>query len=213
MCNEGVKFKKAKLLDDGWNWIIYDDGSGHLENADGNSYFSFDYVTQEYTDMHGKWRFMSYYPDSTPLDMFMAEMENDIAQSGLASYNDLVDSVAVFEEELEIPMNYRLFQNDRFVGWSAYPNLAEVNKSLYDLLLAAEEPNVFDLSIADKLCENYSIKAVCSMLTDNQKELVVIGVECEQDWSNIVPPSLKMLYDEIIGEQSESESIGAGMQM
>lgn len=208
-----VTNKRAKLLADGWQWKFYDDGSGHLENADGKSYFSFDYATQEYVDLNNKWRFMTNYPDSTPMDMFMAEMENDIAQSGLASYNDLVDSIAVFEEELEIPMNYRLFQNDRFVGWSAYPNLAEVNKSLYDLLLTAEEPNVFDLSIADKLCENYSIKAVCSMLTDNQKELVVIGVECEQDWSNIVPLSLKMLYDEIIGEQSESESIGAGMQM
>lgn len=45
------------------------------------------------------------------------------------------------------------------------------------------------------------------MLTDNQKELVVIGVECEQDWSNIVPPNLKLLYDEIISEQSESENL------
>lgn len=43
------------------------------------------------------------------------------------------------------------------------------------------------------------------MLTDNQKELVVIGVECEQDWSNIVPPNLKLLYDKIINAQTESE--------
>lgn len=207
MSDEGVKFRNAKLLADGWQWKIYDDGSGHLENADGKSYFSFDYATQEYVDLNNKWQFMTNYPDSTPMDMFMAEMENDIVESGLASYNDLVDSIAIFEEELEVSMHYRLFQKDRFVGWSAYPNLAEVNKSLYDLLLAAEVPDVFDLSIADKLCENYSAHGVCSMLTDNQKELVVIGVECEQDWSNIVPPNLKLLYEEIISEQSKAENL------
>ena len=45
------------------------------------------------------------------------------------------------------------------------------------------------------------------MLTDNQKELVIIGVECEQDWSNIVPPNLKSIYDEIINVQTESENL------
>lgn len=88
-----VTNKKAKLLDDGWNWIIYDDGSGHLENAEGKSYFSFDYATQEYVDLNNKWQFMTNYPDSTPLDMFMTEMENLIVDKGLASYNDLADSV------------------------------------------------------------------------------------------------------------------------
>lgn len=39
-----VTNKKAKLLDDGWQWKIYDDGSGHLESTDGKSYFSFDYA-------------------------------------------------------------------------------------------------------------------------------------------------------------------------
>lgn len=56
MSNDGVKFVKAKLLADGWRWKIYDDGSGRLEDTDGNSYFSFDYVTQEYKDMHNKMR-------------------------------------------------------------------------------------------------------------------------------------------------------------
>lgn len=208
-----VSNKRAMLLDDGWNWVEYDDGSGHLENPEGKSVISFDYATQEYRDVHGEWKFMNSYPDSTPWDQFKTNMENLIVVEGLASYNDLADSVAVFEEELEIPMEFRLFQNGRLTDWSAYSNLDEINRSLYDLLLAAEEPDVFDLSIADKLCENYSAHGVCSMLTDNQKELVVIGVECEQDWSNIVSPNLKMLYDEIISEQSESESIGAGMQM
>lgn len=202
-----VSNKKAMLLDDGWKWVEYDDGSGHLENPNGKSVISYDYTTQEYRDVHGNWKFMNNYPGTTPWDQFKTDMENLIVAEELASYNDLVDSIAVFEEELEMPIDYRLFQNDRFVGWNAYEKLEEVNHALYDLLLAGNEPDVFDSSIADKLCDNYSPNAVCSMLTDNQKELVVIGVECEQDWSNIVPPNLKLIYDEIINQQTESENL------
>lgn len=208
-----VSNKKTMLLDNGWKWVEYDDGSGHLENPNGKSIISFDYTTQEYRDVHGEWRFMDNYPGTTPWDQFKTDMENLIVAEGLASYNDLVDSIAVFEEELEIPTDYRLFQSGRFIGWNAYTKLGEVNHALYALLLARDSPNEFDLGIADELSETYSPKAVCSMLTDNQKELVVIGVECELDWSNIVSPNLKLIYDEIISEQSESESIGVGMQM
>lgn len=199
--------KQTKLLNEGWNWVDYDDGSGHLKNPDGKSVISYDYTTQEYRDVHGEWQFMSNYPATTPWDQFKTDMENLIVSEGLASYNDTVNSIAVFEEELKIPMNYRLFQKDEFVDWSAYKKLDEVNNALYDLLLSRNEPDVFDLSIADKLCNNYSPRVVCSMLTDNQKELVIIGVECEQDWSNIVPPNLKLIYDEIINVQTESENL------
>lgn len=199
--------KQTKLLNEGWNWVDYDDGSGHLKNPDGKSVISYDYTTQEYRDVHGEWQFMSNYPATTPWDQFKTDMENLIVSEGLASYNDTVNSIAVFEEELKIPMNYRLFQKDEFVDWSAYKKLDEVNNALYDLLLSRNEPDVFDLSIADKLCNNYSPRVVCSMLTDNQKELVIIGVECEQDWSNIVPPNIKLIYDEIINVQTESENL------
>lgn len=199
--------KQTKLLNEGWNWVDYDDGSGHLKNRDGKSVISYDYTTQEYRDVHGEWQFMSNYPATTPWDQFKTDIENLIVSEGLASYNDTVNSIAVFEEELKIPMNYRLFQKDEFVDWSAYKKLDEVNNALYDLLLSRNEPDVFDLSIADKLCNNYSPRVVCSMLTDNQKELVIIGVECEQDWSNIVPPNLKLIYDEIINVQTESENL------
>lgn len=199
--------KQTKLLNEGWNWVDYDDGSGYLKNPDGKSVISYDYTTQEYRDVHGEWQFMSNYPATTPWDQFKTDMENLIVYEGLASYNDTVNSIAVFEEELKITMNYRLFQKDEFVDWSAYKKLAEVNNALYDLLLSRNEPDVFDLSIADKLCNNYSPRAVCSMLTNNQKELVIIGVECEQDWSNIVPPNLKLIYDEIINVQTESENL------
>lgn len=199
--------KQTKLLNEGWNWVDYDDGSGHLKNPDGKSVISYDYTTQEYRDVHGEWQFMSNYPATTPWDQFKTDMENLIVSEGLASYNDTVNSIAVFEEELKIPMNYRLFQKDEFVDWSAYKKLDEVNNALYDLLLSRNEPDVFDLSIADKLCNNYSPRVVCSMLTDNQKELVIIGVECEQDWSNIVPPNIKLIYDEIINVQTESKNL------
>lgn len=199
--------KQTKLLNEGWNWVDYDDGSVHLKNPDEKSVISYDYTTQEYRDVHGEWQFMSNYPATTPWDQFKTDIENLIVSEGLASYNDTVDSIAVFEEELKIPMNYRLFQKDEFVDWSAYKKLAEVNNALYDLPLSRSEPDVFDLSIADKLCNNYSPRVVCSMLTDNQKELVIIGVECEQDWSNIVPPNLKLIYDEIINVQTESENL------
>lgn len=199
--------KQTKLLNEGRNWVDYDDDSGNLKNPDGKSVIRYDYTTQEYRDVHGEWQFMSNYPATTPWDQFKTDMENLIVSEGLASYNDTVNSIAVFEEELKIPMNYRLFPKDEFVDWSAYKKLAEVNNALYDLLLSRNEPDVFDLSIADKLCNNYSPRVVCSMLTDNQKELVIIGVECEQDWSNIVPPNIKLIYDEIINVQTESKNL------
>lgn len=70
-----VSNKRAMLLDDGWNWVEYDDGSGHLENPEGKSVISFDYATQEYRDVHGEWKFMNNYPDSTPWDQFKTNMQ------------------------------------------------------------------------------------------------------------------------------------------
>ena len=46
---------------------------------------------------------------------------------------------------------------------------------------------------------------VCDMLTDDQKELVVIGVENERDWYNPVSKNLAELYDCICEEQSEEQ--------
>ncbi|WP_297128840.1 hypothetical protein [uncultured Eubacterium sp.] len=77
MSNDGVDFSKAKLLADGWQWKMYADGSGHLENADGKSYFGFDLQTGEYKDLNDKWQFMIEYPDHTPYEKFKVEMELD----------------------------------------------------------------------------------------------------------------------------------------
>lgn len=99
-----VANKKAKLLDDGWYWKIYDDGSGHLESADSKSYFSFDYATQEYVDLNKKWQFMTNYPDSTPMDMFKAEMERDWNQDISAKIYNIYELICLEQDESEIPI-------------------------------------------------------------------------------------------------------------
>lgn len=45
--NEDTK-KQAVSLPDGWHWVNYDDGSGHLQSPDGKDYFSYDWTTGEY---------------------------------------------------------------------------------------------------------------------------------------------------------------------
>ena len=76
---------------------------------------------------------------------------------------------------------------------------------LEDLRAARNDPDSFDLSIADALCDFYEPSEVCDMLTDDQKELVVIGVENERDWYNPVLKNLVELYDCICEEQSEEQ--------
>lgn len=66
------------------------------------------------------------------------------------------------------------------MGTTSLDNLLE------ELRAARNDPDSFDLSIADSLCDFYEPSEVCDMLTDDQKELVVIGVENERDWYNPV---------------------------
>jgi len=77
---------------------------------------------------------------------------------------------------------------------------------LEELRAARNDPDSFDLSIADSLCDFYEPSEVCDMLTDDQKELVVIGVENERDWYNPISKNLAELYDYICAEQSEEQS-------
>lgn len=166
MSNDGVKLKKAKLLADGWQWKIYDDGSGHLESADGKSYFSFDYATQEYVDLNNKWQFMTNYPDSTPMDIFMAEMEIDIANSGIAEYSSTFRRI--------IDLQNKLYHFDRYsflLSYSDYMNVYNHTDEMYQVLLEyekdAEDENSFDLNTINKLGEFYSNYAICNLLTDS----------------------------------------------
>ena len=86
------------------------------------------------------------------------------------------------------------------MGTTSLDNLLE------ELKAARNDPDSFDLSIADALCDFYEPSEVCDMLTDDQKELVVIGVENERDWYNPVSKNLAELYDCICAEQSEEQS-------
>ena len=61
--------KKARLIDD-WSWILYEDGSGHIENSEDKQFCSFDYTTQEVKDLNNRWQFMNEYPCRTPWEMF-----------------------------------------------------------------------------------------------------------------------------------------------
>lgn len=83
--------------------------------------------------------------------------------------------------------------------------LTSLDNLLEELRAARNDPDSFDLSIADALCGFYEPSEVCDMLTDDQKGLVVIGVENERDWYNPVSKNLAELYDCICEEQSEEQ--------
>lgn len=205
MSNNGIKLKKAKLLADGWQWKIYDDGSGHLENAEGKSYFSFDYATQEYVDLNNKWQFMTNYPVSTPMDVFMAEMEIDIARSGIAEYSNEFKKI--------INLQNKLYHFDRYsflLSYSDYMNVYNHADEMYSVLQeyekAAEVENEFDLNMVNKLGEIYSNYAICNLLTDCHIEILIYAVEMERDWSNDIPAKVYNVYELICLEQDENES-------
>lgn len=205
MSDDGIKLTKAKLLDDGWLWKIYDDGSGHLESADGKSYFSFDYATQEYVDLNKKWQFMTNYPDSTPMDMFMAEMEMDIAKSGIAEYS------SAFREIIDL--QNKLYHFDRYSfspSYSNYMNVYNRTDKMYSVLIeyekAAELENEFDLNMVNKLGEFYSNYAICNLLTDSHIGILIDAVEMEWDWSNDIPAKIYNVYELICLEQGETET-------
>lgn len=205
MSSDGIKLKKAKLLADGWQWKIYDDGSGHLESADGKSYFSFDYATQEYVDLNNKWQFMTNYPDSTSMDMFMAEMEIDIAKSGIAEYSSVFGKI--------INLQNKLYHFDRYSfspSYSDYMNVYNHTDEMYQVLHEykkdVEDENSFDLNTINKLGEFYSNYAICNLLTDSHIEILIDAVEMERDWSNDIPAKVYNVYELICLEQGENES-------
>lgn len=203
---------KAKLLADGWQWKIYDDGSGHLENAESKSYFSFDYATQEYVDLNRKWQFMTNYPDATPIDMFMAEMEMDIAKSGIAEYSSAFRKI--------IDLQNKLYHFDRYSfspSYSNYINVYNRTDEMYSVLIeyekAAAVENEFDLNMVIKLGEFYSNYAICNLLTDSHIGILIDAVEMERDWSNDIPAKIYNIYELICLEQGGIEAQGISMQM
>ena len=130
--------KKARLIDD-WSWVLYEDGSGHIENSKGKQFCSFDYTTQEVKDLNNRWQFMNEYPYRTPWEMFKTDVENTLVSNGLASYNDTVKSIAKLEEKLNINKDFRLFNDNQFVGWKSYYDLPKVEKALSDMEAAMKK--------------------------------------------------------------------------
>lgn len=89
--------------------------------------------------------------------------------------------------------------------------ITNLENLLEELRTAGKDLDSFDLSIADALCDFYAPSEVCDMLTDDQKELVVIGIENERDCGNLVPENLCAVYACICREQSEEQH--CSMQM
>lgn len=61
---EEMKIVPANSLGDGWNWVKYDDGSGHLESPSGEKFMGYDLCTNEYDikyDNHYDFFPLSYY--------------------------------------------------------------------------------------------------------------------------------------------------------
>lgn len=82
---------------------------------------------------------------------------------------------------------------------------------IIELEEAKEHPDSFDILLAEKLCDTYGIPETYAMLNDDQREIVVIGVENERDWYNPVSKNLYLLYEMICSNQSESQSINMEM--
>ena len=155
--SDGVN--QAALLEKGWMWIDYDDGSGHLESPNGEEYVSYDFCTQEYKYTNKKWHFMDEYSDRTSFYQFKTIMENDVLGKGLASYSDEIKAITELENKLYIIESDSILKNGQFRNWEWYGKLSEIKNTLSDYLLAEGEPNVFDLSIADRLCDLYGVLA------------------------------------------------------
>lgn len=196
---ESVK-RKANLLQNGWFWKDFGDGSGYLMSPNSSiKFFDYDYCTQEYKQLiNNEWTFMCNYPYTTPWAQFKAEMEKEIVKLGLSKYNETVMSIAEKEDKLNIEMDKRLFQNGKFIGWKVYYELDKVEKALNDLLLAPKTPNEFDLAIVKALYLGYSASTIVSMLTKEQKEIIVLGVECEKDYCGYISEEILSVYNEIV---------------
>jgi len=89
-----LKTVPASSLPKGWEWRMYDDGSGSLCSPEGKSIIAYDFSTSEYRDLRysyddwrGKWRFFDGYPHETQSQgEFMRSIEESI-RAGIESNN------------------------------------------------------------------------------------------------------------------------------
>jgi len=68
--------------------------------------------------------------------------------------------------------------------------------------LDEQEPNSFDLNIVIELSKNYAPKDIVDNLSINQKEIVVLGVECMRDFNNPINENLYLVYKEIVDRRN-----------
>jgi len=76
-------------LPEGWEWRMYDDGSGGLYSPEDKEIITYDFATSEYRDLRysyddwrGKWSFLSGYPYETQSQReFMRSIEESILVS------------------------------------------------------------------------------------------------------------------------------------
>lgn len=76
-------------LPEGWEWRMYDDGSGSLYSPEGKQIITYDFSTSEYRDLRysyddwrGKWQFFDGYPYETQSQgEFMRSIEDSIRAS------------------------------------------------------------------------------------------------------------------------------------
>lgn len=92
-----------------------------------------------------------------------------------------------------------------------YNRTDEMYQVLLDYEKALEDENSLDLDLINRLSEFYSKYAICDLLSDSHKEILVDAVEMELDWSNEVSSEVYSVYDLICMEQGENED--QGMQM
>jgi len=76
--DDGKRIIPATYLPKGWEWRMYDDGSGGLYSPENKSVVEVDFTTSEYR-RDGKWYFMRGYPyDTISSSEFMDSMEKYI---------------------------------------------------------------------------------------------------------------------------------------
>ena len=155
---------------------------------------------------------MTEYPDSTQMDMFMAEMEIEIAKSGIAEYSNAFQKIVDLQNEL-----YHFDRYSFSPSYSDYENVYNHMDEMYSVLLEYEQDskneNGFDLNMVNKLGAFYSNYAICNLLTDSHIGILIDAVELQRDWSQDVPAKIYNIYELICLEQGGIEAQGISMQM
>lgn len=76
--------EQARTLPVGWIWVMYPDGSGHIQDPEGNEIYSYDLATGEYRDeVLSQWHFHEDYPGPMRLEEFQEFAEREVKRKYL----------------------------------------------------------------------------------------------------------------------------------